>query len=234
MVGRQRNHQFGTGGIAGLADAAHDTRDAAVSYAKSKVEDVAAGDLPVGADKTAKALEEDSKDEENAAKKKWDNAGDDLKDAKNAILGDDLSDNHADATHDSLEKPATKMSAACKIVRGKVPGPANHVLCATHGHVLDITAGTVIAKNLEQYKKRYGPGGPGYVGGGGYGGGQAPKQPDYGGGKGGRKVVIRRLNRLNTRAGKRKIMAAGGETPGQPGYGGGKRGKRRLSTTGTT
>src|SRR5580765_280746 len=61
-----------------LQNAAHDTRDAAVSYAKSKVEYVAAGDLKlVGADKTAKALEEDSKDEENAAKKKWDNAGDD-------------------------------------------------------------------------------------------------------------------------------------------------------------
>jgi hypothetical protein len=42
----------------------------------------------------------------------------------------------------------------CEAVRGKVPGPANHVLCGTHGHILDTTARTVIAHDLDEYKKQ--------------------------------------------------------------------------------
>jgi outer membrane protein OmpA-like peptidoglycan-associated protein len=46
------------------------------------------------------------------------------------------------------------MGADCKIVRGKIPGaPANHVLCGTHGHIIDTTTRMVIAHNLEEYKK---------------------------------------------------------------------------------
>lgn len=49
----------------------------------------------------------------------------------------------------------------CKIVRGKVPGPANHVLCCTHNHIVDLGTKTIIALSLEDYQKRYGTGGGG-------------------------------------------------------------------------
>lgn len=47
------------------------------------------------------------------------------------------------------------MAADCKVVRGKVPGPAHHVLCETHNHVLDVKAGLVIAASVEDYSKRF-------------------------------------------------------------------------------
>jgi hypothetical protein len=47
------------------------------------------------------------------------------------------------------------MQHDCKIVRGKVPGPTNHVLCATHHHVLDTTTHKVIAKDLDEYKRKF-------------------------------------------------------------------------------
>jgi outer membrane protein OmpA-like peptidoglycan-associated protein len=50
----------------------------------------------------------------------------------------------------SLPQP---MSPDCDIVRGKAPGPPNHVLCGTHGHVLDINTRTVIAHDLDEYKR---------------------------------------------------------------------------------
>jgi outer membrane protein OmpA-like peptidoglycan-associated protein len=46
------------------------------------------------------------------------------------------------------------MAQDCEIVTGKVKGPANHVLCGTHGHILDITSRTVIAHDLDEYKKQ--------------------------------------------------------------------------------
>src|SRR5262249_22139403 len=76
-------------------------------------------------------------------------------------------------------QPGSNMLPDCKIVRGKVPGPANHVLCATHGHVVDIATKTVLASSLEQYKKMYGPGGSQYTppqSKGGGGGGSYPRQ----------------------------------------------------------
>ena len=45
------------------------------------------------------------------------------------------------------------MSADCEIVRGKVPGPPNHTLCGTHGHIIDTDSKMVIAHNLDEYKK---------------------------------------------------------------------------------
>lgn len=45
------------------------------------------------------------------------------------------------------------MAPDCKPVHGKVVGPDNHLLCATHGHVIDVKAKTVIANNLDEYKK---------------------------------------------------------------------------------
>lgn len=50
--------------------------------------------------------------------------------------------------------PGQPMGPDCEIVRGKVPGPANHALCGTHGHILDTTAHTVIRHDLDEYKKQ--------------------------------------------------------------------------------
>ena len=46
---------------------------------------------------------------------------------------------------------ADKMAADCKPVKGKVKGPIAHQLCATHGHILDVDAKTIIAKDLKDY-----------------------------------------------------------------------------------
>lgn len=40
----------------------------------------------------------------------------------------------------------------CKIVIGKVPGPVNHVLCGTHGHVVDTASKMIIAHSIDEYK----------------------------------------------------------------------------------
>jgi len=47
------------------------------------------------------------------------------------------------------------MGPDCEIVRGMVPGPANHALCGVHGHILDVTAHTVISHDLDEYKKQF-------------------------------------------------------------------------------
>jgi hypothetical protein len=46
------------------------------------------------------------------------------------------------------------MAADCEVVHGKVPGPANYVLCGTHGHILDTSTNRVIAHDLDEYKKQ--------------------------------------------------------------------------------
>jgi hypothetical protein len=48
------------------------------------------------------------------------------------------------------------MGPDCEAVTGQVPGPANHVLCRTHDHILDTTAGTVIAHDLNEYRRLFG------------------------------------------------------------------------------
>jgi hypothetical protein len=51
-------------------------------------------------------------------------------------------------------RPGDAMLPDCKPVKGKVPGPAQHLLCATHGHVLDIKEKKIIAISLDQYKSQ--------------------------------------------------------------------------------
>lgn len=51
--------------------------------------------------------------------------------------------------------PGSAMLPDCKPVKGKVPGPAEHLLCATHGHILDIKEKKIIAISLEQYKAQH-------------------------------------------------------------------------------
>jgi hypothetical protein len=46
------------------------------------------------------------------------------------------------------------MQADCKVVHNRVPGPENHLLCATHGHIVDTQSRTIIARDLEDYLKR--------------------------------------------------------------------------------
>jgi len=40
------------------------------------------------------------------------------------------------------------MQPDCKPVHGKVPGPANHLLCSTHGHVVDVSTYKIIAYSV--------------------------------------------------------------------------------------
>ncbi|HEY1505903.1 MAG TPA: hypothetical protein VGF92_16475 [Stellaceae bacterium] len=46
------------------------------------------------------------------------------------------------------------MQADCAVVHGKVPGPKNHLLCAKHGHVVDVDTKTIIARDVSDYQKR--------------------------------------------------------------------------------
>jgi hypothetical protein len=107
------------------------------------------------------------------------------------------------------------MQPDCYPVHGKVPGPQNHLLCSTHGHVLDVSAKVIIANSVDEYKKRYpytkGKGGA-YGGGGGGGGGAygKPKEGSYGGGGGGQGDY-----------GKGKAGGYGGGGGGGGSYGGG-------------
>jgi outer membrane protein OmpA-like peptidoglycan-associated protein len=47
------------------------------------------------------------------------------------------------------------MGPDCEAVTGQVPGPANHALCRHHDHILDTTAGTVIAHDLNEYRRLF-------------------------------------------------------------------------------
>jgi hypothetical protein len=52
-------------------------------------------------------------------------------------------------------KLPTPMLPDCKIVHGKVHGPANHLLCTAHNHIVDIDAKTIIAHSLAEYLKSH-------------------------------------------------------------------------------
>lgn len=47
------------------------------------------------------------------------------------------------------------MKPDCAPVHGKVPGPAEHLLCSKHGHIVDIKAKRIIAKSVDEYKKTF-------------------------------------------------------------------------------
>jgi hypothetical protein len=56
------------------------------------------------------------------------------------------------ALGDQSGKPVPRpMETDCKPQHGYVPGPKNHLLCATHGHVIDTDAGTIIAESVASY-----------------------------------------------------------------------------------
>jgi hypothetical protein len=60
-----------------------------------------------------------------------------------------------EAEHPEYRSLPMPMLADCVPERGKVPGPANHLLCRTHGHVLDIGTRQVIACSVNDYIKRH-------------------------------------------------------------------------------
>jgi hypothetical protein len=72
--------------------------------------------------------------------------------AKHSVLVLRQAQQRLDWASATLPQP---MALDCESVPGKVPGPANHVLCGTHGHILDTTARTVIAHDLDEYKKQF-------------------------------------------------------------------------------
>src|SRR5262249_24393759 len=55
------------------------------------------------------------------------------------------------ARHPEYGPLPVPMLPDCKVVRGKVPGPKHHVLCGTHGHVLDEEAKQIIAHSIGEY-----------------------------------------------------------------------------------
>lgn len=59
------------------------------------------------------------------------------------------------ALGDQSGKPVPRpIESDCKPEHGYVPGPKNHLLCATHGHVVDTDAGTIIAESVASYVKQ--------------------------------------------------------------------------------
>jgi hypothetical protein len=61
------------------------------------------------------------------------------------------------AQHPEYGKLPMDMLADCAAEHGKLKGPAHHVLCRTHGHVLDTKAKKVIAYSPADYRKRFAP-----------------------------------------------------------------------------
>jgi hypothetical protein len=51
----------------------------------------------------------------------------------------------------------------CKPIHGHVPGPAEHLLCQTHGHILDVNSGQIIAGSLAEYKQLFSSGALGKI-----------------------------------------------------------------------
>src|SRR5689334_13289417 len=61
----------------------------------------------------------------------------------------------AKALGDQSGKPVPRpMEADCQPQHGYVPGPKNHLLCATHGHVIDTDQGMIIAESVASYVKQ--------------------------------------------------------------------------------
>jgi len=175
--------QSGRNVVGDVANAGVDFAKAGVEGTSSKVAYVDAGLLDaMGAHGTAKTIREKAGELEDDAGRDYHAAGGELRKAKDDAFGDGPSSKpYAERQHDS-----SRMGPECKVVRGKVPGPANHVLCGTHGHILDLGNKTIIAGSLEEYKKTYAKSGGAYgiAGKPAYGksggGGERPPQPEYG------------------------------------------------------
>lgn len=69
------------------------------------------------------------------------------------IVAETLKDFETD--HPEYRPLPMPMLADCSPERDKVPGPANHLLCRTHGHVVDIATKQVIAWSVKDYIRRH-------------------------------------------------------------------------------
>src|SRR5262249_6751620 len=59
------------------------------------------------------------------------------------------------AVGDQSGKPVPRpMETDCKPEHGYVPGPRNHLLCSTHGHVVDTNQKMIIANSVAAYLKQ--------------------------------------------------------------------------------
>ena len=47
------------------------------------------------------------------------------------------------------------MPSDCKPTQGHVPGPASHMLCSKHGHVVDTASSMIIARSIAEYAVRF-------------------------------------------------------------------------------
>jgi hypothetical protein len=162
----------------------------------AKAEYLGAGVLDAaGAHDTAKDWRNRADGNEADSKKQFQAGWNELGNAKDEVFGGDTTAQRAPRPAKDPQQGGGKtpsgnaMRPDCKVVRGKVPGPVNHVLCGTHGHILDLGSKTIIAGSLDEYKKKYSKGGGGggggsYQSGGGGGsygqGTQPPSKPKYG------------------------------------------------------
>ena len=185
----------GLDAVGHVAGAGLDIAKGVFNEDRAIVEHVAAAGLDIaGAHDTGDSVRKDALAAQNRAAQDFKDAGGELGKAKDDVFGGDTTAQRVGKTRGGagaaggggqVPGKGNAMRPDCKVVRGKVPGPVNHVLCGTHGHILDLGSKTIIANSLEQYKKTYGKGGGGsggYTGGsaGGSGGG------NYGGqGRGG-------------------------------------------------
>jgi hypothetical protein len=60
-----------------------------------------------------------------------------------------------EAAHPEYRPLPMPMLPDCSPEHGHVPGPENHLLCHTHGHIVDIATRQVIAWSVKDYIRRY-------------------------------------------------------------------------------
>jgi hypothetical protein len=176
----QEQHQWLAGlGVTGLVDRVEDAASTVASGVAQAVQDAEAGASTVGNDlaqaasaaaSTARGIAGDVTSGVGKV------VGDITQTAKHVAQGfQDNADEHQqpEQPDDDRSDPETTiprpMQPDCKVVHGKVPGPANHVMCGTHGHILDTSAKQIIANDLADYQQRYGKG---------KSGGDTPTPPD--------------------------------------------------------
>ena len=140
------DHDSWLGGLGIDIDQIRDKVQGVVSDVETKVEQ--------GIDSVVQGATQVYKDAENVVTQtvqKVENAGGQVVDAvKKGVDAAKMK-----ALGDQSGKPVPRpMEADCKPEHGYVPGPKNHLLCATHGHVVDTDTGNIIAESVAAYLKQ--------------------------------------------------------------------------------
>jgi hypothetical protein len=128
-----------------------------VDQIRNKVQGVV-GDVETkveqGIDSVVQGATQLYKDAENAVTQtvqKVENAGGQIVDAVKRGVDAAKMKALGDQSGKAVPRP---IEADCKPEHGYVPGPKNHLLCATHGHVIDTDQGTIIAESVASYVKQ--------------------------------------------------------------------------------